>query len=284
MNPMQLTNVSILIDIHTRFPITKSTTIREPISCISEVVWAAATANPQWKFVATFGSYTPADDSFRPEKFMVYQDKEQLGAIEVVWFRRKRCVGISNHRIRDKLSRGDMQRTTNTANALSIIKKTFVAKNTSERVNSAAEIARGTVKQSEWSISRKVRNSVDTLLDGMRTFVFQKHYEEFRKHLSTLPDAAKLLITADNYKTDSLNMATIKGVKEAMDNNNTCTVVLIDGRYIVKYKDDIVNIYDDNTFPDDLKGRLGLLKLVMEEQMISDIGCRVNEEVFVIML
>jgi hypothetical protein len=45
-----------------------------------------------------------------------------------------------------------------------------------------------------------------------------------------------------------------------------------------------VDLFDDNTLPDWMRGKLGMLKLVQPEQFISNAGCRVNDETFVLMV
>jgi hypothetical protein len=45
-----------------------------------------------------------------------------------------------------------------------------------------------------------------------------------------------------------------------------------------------VDLFDDNTLPDWMRGKLGMLKLVAVEQFVSDTGCRVNDETFVLIV
>jgi len=79
------------------------------------------------------------------------------------------------------------------------------------------------------------------------------------------------------------DMMTIKEVTAAMQNDRNALVVLSDGKYIVKIRDN-VQLYDDVTFPVELRGKLGMLKLVEKEQMVTGIGCRVSDEIFVLLL
>jgi hypothetical protein len=44
-----------------------------------------------------------------------------------------------------------------------------------------------------------------------------------------------------------------------------------------------VQIYDDNTLPESMRGKLGMLKLVEAEHFISSVGCRINDEIFVVL-
>jgi len=43
-------------------------------------------------------------------------------------------------------------------------------------------------------------------------------------------------------------------------------------------------LYDDNTLPQEMRGKLGMLKLVEAEQFVTDTGCRINDETFILIL
>jgi predicted Zn-dependent protease len=78
-------------------------------------------------------------------------------------------------------------------------------------------------------------------------------------------------------------MQTIEDAQKAFDNKHKhALIVLADGKYIVKVLDN-VQLYDDTTLPHDLRGKLGMLKLVEAEQMVTGIGCRVSDEIFVVL-
>jgi hypothetical protein len=47
---------------------------------------------------------------------------------------------------------------------------------------------------------------------------------------------------------------------------------------------DDVQLYDDNSLPETMRGKLGMLKLVDAEYFIENVGCRVNDEVFVVLM
>jgi hypothetical protein len=54
-------------------------------------------------------------------------------------------------------------------------------------------------------------------------------------------------------------------------------------KYFVKALD-IVQTYDDNTLPYEYRGKLGMLKLVSNEQCIEDVGCRASDDTFILMM
>jgi hypothetical protein len=81
--------------------------------------------------------------------------------------------------------------------------------------------------------------------------------------------------------TDELS--TIEGIKTAMGAKKSALIVVDEGKYLVKINDN-VQLYDDTTLPAEFRGKLGLLKLVNEKQFITDVGCRVNKEIYVLKL
>jgi hypothetical protein len=66
-------------------------------------------------------------------------------------------------------------------------------------------------------------------------------------------------------------------------NNQTALVVRDMGKYLVKVGDK-VDLYDDNTLPQDIRMKVGMLKLVGDEQYLTDIGCKVTSEIFVLLV
>jgi hypothetical protein len=78
------------------------------------------------------------------------------------------------------------------------------------------------------------------------------------------------------------DMLTIESIKEKFGSEHTALIIKDEGKYMVKIGQD-VQIYDDNTLPEHMRGKLGMLKLVEAEHFISNIGCRINDEIFVVL-
>lgn len=55
-----------------------------------------------------------------------------------------------------------------------------------------------------------------------------------------------------------------------------------DGIYTVQFKDKLPETYDDATLPMDYRGKVGLLKLVDDGQMVAGNGCRISRNTFVL--
>jgi len=61
-------------------------------------------------------------------------------------------------------------------------------------------------------------------------------------------------------------------------------IVVYDGtQYLTKIGDEI-KVYKDEDLSFDLRKKIGLLKLVQDKQMISNVGCRVDNTTFVLLL
>jgi tricorn protease-like protein len=78
-------------------------------------------------------------------------------------------------------------------------------------------------------------------------------------------------------------MKTIERVQEDFGKNKTALVVKDSGKYLVKIGDN-VDLYDDNTLPQDMRMKVGMLKLVEDEQYLTDVGCKVTSEIFVLLV
>jgi hypothetical protein len=107
----------------------------------------------------------------------------------------------------------------------------------------------------------------------------------FLAHVESWHDIDKNRITKSINEKERIDseMLTIEKVKQHFENRTAAVVVKDGGKYLVKVGDD-VQLYDDNSLPETMRGRLGMLKLVEAEYFIENVGCRVNDEVFVVLM
>jgi hypothetical protein len=78
-------------------------------------------------------------------------------------------------------------------------------------------------------------------------------------------------------------MKTIERVQQEFSNDKTALVVKDSGKYLVRIGDK-VDLYDDNSLPVDMRMKMGMLKLVEDEQYLTDVGCKVTSEIFVLLV
>ena len=75
----------------------------------------------------------------------------------------------------------------------------------------------------------------------------------------------------------------ITEVHDALGTTKSAMIVKTDTGYIFK-RGEQTDILTDATLPDAVRGSLGLLKLVEVEHYIVGVGCRLDEDLFIVLM
>lgn len=242
---------------------------------MGDVFNALYLANPTWRFQLEGLTYADAGAP-RPKTIHISCDGEKLGFIQLDYFRGNYGVAIHNHRVNNS-----SMRTSNDKRALSAIKKYFVKRNANERLDEAGTDAHEAISSAVNRSNQETRAVRYRLEAECFKFVMEHNREAFEQ-FSKVHAPANLTMLAD-YDKVLADADTIEEVRSKYSANNAALVVLDQGKYIVKTGDN-VQLFDDNDLPEQIRGRLGLLKLVEYRQMVTNAGCRVSSEVFVVVL
>ncbi len=254
------------------------------VSTLAEVIWELALKNPMWSFKGSDHSLADSGNGSKTmviKEFVVSHNWETLGCIRRTYKPSNGyAIEIESHRI---TTRNNSYKTEDAEKAIAKVRKTFKPRSVIEIAAEAVDTADTVIRQEHHGKDRVVR----------------RHYEEVKTkaiaYCTTGPGYNLFLEHAkqqgDKSVANSLEMmqiakdelSTIEGIKNAMGAKKTALIVVDEGKYLVRNNDN-VQIYDDTTLPDEFRGKLGLLKLVNEKQFVTDVGCRVNKEVFVIKL
>jgi hypothetical protein len=231
-------------------------------------------SKPNWRFVAT--------DFVRPDSvtrvytdFNIYEDDEFLGKVTITHKGRSYKIKVSNDRINAARERGTGYYTEDPVKAQLRIRKTFFKANNDERIEKAAEIAESLLKKENQGKAWEYRHAKDALLDKAGDFA-AKNMEAY---LQAYPN---LLPKKDKYDDTRANYGVVKKIKEAFDNGKSVVVAFDGTHYIVKSEEGVKTLSDE-TLPYEVRRKVGLLKLVQDGQMISDVGCRVDGATFVLL-
>lgn len=234
------------------------------------LAWEVATKHPLWTIEVT---------GFRT--FHVLSGTEFLGAIGSEWYGSNHKLFVRNDRVAAQNERKNAYHTDKVDKAYLRVKKTFGPMNLAERVNKALKVANDVLENQSYRNQHQQREHERPVENdlykwaraNMSQYILElkhNHNTVMLEHLTKLED-----VRAD--------MVTIQETTKAFQNQKTALVVLADSQYIVKIRDN-VQLYDDATLPVELRGKLGMLKLVEKEAMVTGIGCRVNDEIFVLIL
>jgi len=253
---------------------------------LADVIWILATQTPTWRFVASGGNLL-LDNKLRVEAFEVYQDDEKLGRISVEFYRRDYHIAISSRVARTQLERGDTVYTKSVATAVARAKKLLLKRNVNDIIEEATDAARSLINNAENKVANAIRNAYEGMLHRhVRSFVFDKVLGDFKAYLRTLPspDSVAMLEKVEAYVNLNQDANVVTDVVGQYRGGNSCLVIVEDGKYIVQSKDGNTTYHDAETLPEHLRGKLGLLKLSNEGQMVAGTGCRVTAKVFLIVL
>ncbi len=247
---------------------------------LRSVIAKLATDKPLWDFIAS------KTNSCDVTEFVVEgSNGERLGEIGFDWHGRNYCVYVRNKRITDKLSRSDRYKTTDTDKAVLKVKKMFGSMNTNERISIAAAKAAEVTNQAsnhKWAQIRAEEAKIERVSNQ---YVKEEGFDVFVAWLKSQDNqrARDTLEGIDNKVRLGIEMLTIQKVRDHFNEGKAVLVIKDGGKYIVKVGDK-VDLYDDNTLPQEMRGKLGMLKLVEAEQFVTDTGCRINDETFILIL
>jgi hypothetical protein len=245
--------------------------VREPLG---EVLNTLLVNNPTWRFCMTRVSGYRSEVVNSQQVDIRHQDGEFLGYLKVEYMRGTYMTVVHSERLKNgRAATSDVKR------ALGIVKKAFMKSNVNERIDKA-ESGAGSVISSAYSHFRYKSARPKQELEGFAfDLVMSEREQEFGEYLSRLGRRELL----SEYEELRMELETVEQVKIAFEGKRTALVIPDDGKYIVKIGDD-VQLYTADSLPEQLRGRLGLLKLVNEGQMVTNAGCRVSDTVFVVLV
>lgn len=286
MNTLELNNVEL--STKTAKSVNDSTRELKGVDkLIDPVVQRLAVLNPLWRFMVESVTYDNSTDpqSLKAVKFKVMEAGEELGTISKEYHGRDYVIQISNERIgKDRVRRGGYK-TKDADKAILKAKKMFFKLKPNERIDKAMKDASGVIQQQARRKNNEKHDHASTIQTAAHKFIMGTGFPMFLEHIKTMAESEQIKIykAQAEHKRIGEEMLTIDKVKSQFENGKTALVIKDDGKYLVKIGD-AIQLYDNNTLPDDMRGKLGMLKLVEAEAFVSNVGCRINDEVFVLVV
>ena len=285
MNTLSLSNVVIGEDLQKSLD-KEGLKLSGVYEMLDPVVSRLASLNPLWTFVVN-NSGMHMGNNRTACGFSVKLDGEELGTIGLSYMgQRGKVIAICNDRIGKGRQRSDSYRTQDADKAILMAKKMFGKMNPSERISKAKDAAERVVTRASWNKERERTQHQSLVKNEMLAWVETKGLATFMEFIKAeaIP-SLKHKVTTSMEKVMLLDteMQTIERVQTDFGNNKTALVVKDLGKYLVKIGDK-VDLYEDNTLPLDMRMKMGMLKLVQDEEYLTDVGCRVTSEIFVLLV
>lgn len=253
---------------------------------LDPVISRLASLNPLWTFVIVSSTHDSGINRVA-SGFVVKLDGEELGAIGMSYMGQKgRVIAITNDRIGKGRQRSDSYRTSDADKAILMAKKMFGKMNPNERINKAKDLAERVVTRASWNKERERTNSQSKVQSELLLWALGKGNAMFLEYIekeATLTVKQNVLTNMEKVNALDIEMKTIERVQKDFGDSKTALVVKDLGNYLVKIGDK-VDLYEDNTLPQDICMKMGMLKLVQDEEYLTDIGCRVTSEIFVLLM
>lgn len=253
---------------------------------IDPVINRLASLNPLWTFTA-FRIARKSSNEHCVDGFKVRLDSEELGTITKSYMGGKGdVIAITNDRIGKVRSRSSSYRTADADKAIVMAKKMFGKMSPVERINKAKDIAESIVTSASWTKQRECDNDSRVVNKELEKWANTKGYAMFMEYIdkeAALDVRNAVIQSKDRLATLKVEMQTIERVQSDFGDGKTALIVKDAGKYLVKIGDKI-NLYSDGDLPTDIRMKLGMLKLVEDTQYLTDIGCRVTSEIFVLLI
>ena len=247
------------------------------IGLLNTFINTMAMDRPTWRFVAT-QTYNRNEASV----FEMYQDGELIGDIRRGYYQGNVCLEMSNHRIEDQRKRGGGYRTKDAAKAVAKAKKVFSRKSPAERVREALRKAASVIATVRSDKDYELRRSQHTVELAMLEYTKGEGLAAFNAFLQAVPVTHQATIKAqEKVLTLAQELVTINAFDS--QGTNTATIIRVDDQYILNTRS-TYSMQTDQTMPEELRGKLGMLKLVNPEQIIEGVGCRVDDDTFVLLV
>ncbi len=244
-----------------------------------EVIAPLLHTKPTWKFEAYDGQTTYNNSLYVLTRFKVKEDGETLGDISVSYFGRHYKIIVTNERIDAKRERGRGYKTEDASKALLAVRKHFYRLAHSERISKAYEAAQQALYHESNSRGYDTRRAQADLFAHASDFVANN----MGAYLAQYPAVAQYF---DKFNATQEYEKVVDNVKGEFDNGTALLVVLDSGQYHVSIgigTDRQSKVYTNDTLPQHMREKVGLLKLVQDGQTVSNAGFRLDANVFVVL-
>lgn len=285
MNTLSLSNVVIGEDLQKSLD-KEGLKLTGVFNMLDPVVSRLASLNPLWTFVINNSGLGTGSNRVA-SGFSVKLDGEELGTIGLSYMgNRGKVIAICNDRIGKGRQRSDSYRTVDADKAILMAKKMFGKMNPSERISKAKDAAERVVTRASWNKERERTQHQSNIKNEMLAWAETKGHALFLEYLKkeAIPSLNhKVTTSMEKVELLDTEMKTIERVQEDFGKNKTALVVKDLGKYLVKIGDK-VDLYEDNTLPLEMRMKVGMLKLVNDEQYLTNVGCKVSSEIFVLLV
>lgn len=253
-------------------------------SYIHPLIEKLALKYPQWRFVGSYSACSePPSDNNVPtldisvRDFSVYDKRERLGQIELggySWRTKTHSFMIGNHRTSAALERANAYKTSNVDKAVKLVGKHFGAKNDMELYVDAYKMANEGLNHQ----FKMKTGAMRRILSETDEQAFQFMLTRWDQFIATIVDTRQreVLVEVPEMHSEVLLLG-------AMQQKSATFPVLQEGSYYIMTNEaGGLEKKTNDELPNNVRHKLGILKLVKNGQAVSDVGFKASDNVFLI--
>jgi hypothetical protein len=245
---------------------------------LSKAIEKLIRAKPLWKFVVT--DVDIGIESARATGFEVFEDGQCLGKVYKTYTRSDYRIAVENHRISESRTRRSAYSTSNPDKAVTAVKKMFYKMNLSERSKKQAAEAERMVRDVVWTKQRSVQNLEGEIAGHAKRWALGDGYSAFLQYVNEKD--RRILETIDKKEAAFSEMLTVDDISKAYEKYKASLVIVEGNNFIIK-RGEHVGLVSANDLSDDMKAKIGMLKLVQDQQFVSTVGARVSVESYIVL-
>jgi hypothetical protein len=250
------------------------------------LIQQVALKHPEWKFEAGSAERRQDTEGGNPyyicTLFQVIEQGEALGRIGMSrnFSKGVNQFEITNKRIKDNLRRGDALKTIDVSKAVKLVEKHFSKSTTAEQFTDAMELASNSLERVRDSLRGRVgfiwrNNSVpiaEFITANWDNFLSTLDDEQ-RNRLGEFKDLDQEGRVVDTFYRQ-LNSRQVMRILVQGDN-----YIVVNGKGAGK---ETFALFDHEHLPENVRRKLGLLKLVEDNKMLENVGFKVNDKTFLL--
>jgi hypothetical protein len=235
-----------------------------------------ALRHPEWSIVGNDSIYMPNAGAYVVKRFRVYDGLDEVGTVTYSNWRDEDKFEIRNPRIYKSMTSRGYKSTKDAGKAIKIIEEFFSAKTLDERVMEARNRIDSAINNAEWNARRAFEKTWSDLTPALATYL-TLNLDRIRPTLEAFGAPASAL---DEITERSENRKITKRVHTAHGTDKGVAIMLHGDRYVVDRGTGNVETLTLSQLSEDMRSKLGVLKMVEDGQVIDDFGIRVNPTTF----
>ena len=240
---------------------------------------------PQWQLVASQANQHHTDTSVTPNvsgrlitRFNITEKREEIGYIgwDYSYSRGDQYV-IGNDRISQEMERQSHTKTTKIDVAMRHIKNHFSPKTTDEQFAKSIEATKQSLHQKVATYGYQARGTYDNFRGEIGRYI-DSNWELFTATLTP-----EQVLSAAKYKEEKAKHDAVTTIQDIANKRLSYDILLRGNEYVIRHNG-VVNICTNEAIPQELKMKLGMLKLVAVGEAIDGMGYRGTEDCFIVVL